>query len=323
MPNPLGGNRPGGIAPSIPSTPVAPTVPAAPAAPTTPTAPSNPTSFTPAGTSRLDQWKGKALDLAIDELASSHSGGASFGGTLVQGNVKLTEEIALAGTRTFDKLVGADRRRNEHVASHPDAVWASTSATLGASVNFPLGVGAAFGFGGSIEASTLLAHDVSGTRDAAAAVKDSLKSLKLPHDTESLLKLGAAPGSELMLRGTLTQSASIGTSATVGAGALTASGGVSIGGSASQSFTKQLKVLENDTVFFQLTQTDAQSAGASAGVTAGTNLSGALGNAVDRALRFRVAGQRLQRQGDGRGGVGPEDPAGRRGARLSDEGQPA
>jgi hypothetical protein len=118
-----------------------------------------------------------------------------------------------------------------------------------------------------------------------------LKSLKLPHDAEGLKKLAAAPGSELMLRGVSTQSASIGASATATSGALTATAGVSAGGSTSQAFTKQLKVLENDTVFFQLTQTDARSAGVSVGATAGTNLSGTVGNAVDRALRFRVAGQ--------------------------------
>jgi hypothetical protein len=287
MPNPIGGNRPGGIGPSIPTTPAAPTVPATPATPATPT---TPTGFT-GGSSRLDQWKGKALDLAVEELASSHNVSTSFGAGLVQGNVKLSEEIALSGTRTFDCLVGADRRRSEHAASHPDAVWASTSATVGASASFPLGVGAAFGFGGSVEATTLLVHDVSGTRDAAAAVKESLKSLKLPHDTESLQKLNAAPGSEFMLRGIVSQNAGIGTSVTLGTGVATASAGASVGGSSSQAFTKQLKVLENDTVYFQLTQTDAQSAGINVGVTAGTNLPGAVGNVVDRALRFRVAGE--------------------------------
>lgn len=288
MPSPIGGNRPGGIAPSIPTTPTAPAAPTTPAAPA---APANPTSFTPGSGNRLDAWKGKALDLAVEELASNHSTGTSFGLGLVQGNVRLAEEIALSGTRTFDRLVGADRRRSAHAAANPDAVWASTTATLGASASFPLGVGAAFGFSGSIEASTLLAHDVSGTRDAAEAVKNSLKSLKLPHDTESLRKLNAAPGSELLLRGTVGQSASIGASTTVGSGALTATAGASAGASASQSFSKQLKVLENDTVYFQLTQTDAQSAGVNVGVTAGTNLGGTVGNAIDRQLRFRVAGQ--------------------------------
>jgi len=286
--NPLGG-------PSIPvvspNAPAQPTAPVAPSAPTTPSAPVATPSRFDAGVSRL---KGKAVELAMNELADEHSlsKGVSFG--LVQGNVKVSEKVALAGTDTFKELVSKDSRRAAHAQANPDAVWVATRAMAGASAGIPLGAGASLGFSGSVEVTSVAAHDVKGSRDIGATLKAQGKSMVLPLDSEGLQSMKAAPGTEFMIRGQTGASAGIGVgrSVTYGADPLsaTASVGANVGVSTSDVYTKQVKVLDGSRVFVQVAKQDTNTASASLGVNVGVDVNGggAVGNLAAKEVEKRT-----------------------------------
>ncbi len=257
------------------SAPAAPAAPVAPAATTTPAAPSR-------FDATVTRLKGKALDLVMDQAADEHElgKGVSFG--LLQGNVKVAEKVALPGTDTFKELVTADARRAAHAQANPDAVWVATRAMAGASMGVPLGAGASLGFSGSVEVTSVMAHDVKGSTDLAATLAAQGKSMVLPLDAEGLQSLGAAPGSEWLVRGQTSASASLGVGRSVGYGidplTAAASVGVNVGASSSDVYTKRVKVLEGTRVFVQVGKQDTDSLGASIGLSAGVAVQG--GNAV-------------------------------------------
>jgi len=271
-------------------TPAAPTQPTAPVAPAQPTTPSQPSRFDAAVT----KLKGKALTLVMDKAADEHElgKGVSFG--LVQGNVKVAERVALAGTDTFKNLVGNDARRASYAQAHPDAVWVATRAMAGASAGVPLGAGVAVGLSGSVEVTSIMAHDVKGARDVGAAVAAQAKSLVLPLDAEALQSMNPASGSEWLFRGQLGASASVGVGRSVGYGAdpltATATVGASVSGSTTDTFTKRVKVLEGNKVFVQIGKQDTDSLGASVGlnVAVDVNAPNAVANLAAKEVEKRT-----------------------------------
>lgn len=288
--NPLGGPSLPVVSPNAPAQPTAPVAPAAPTAPTSPTAPATPSRFE-AGVSRL---KGKAIEVAMNELADEHalSKGVSFG--LAQGNVKVSEKVALAGTDTFKNLVSNDSRRAAHAQANPDSVWVATRAMVGASAGIPLGAGASLGFSGSVEVTSVAAHDVKGSRDLGATLKAQGKSMVLPLDSEGLQSMKAAPGTEFMIRGQTGASAGIGIgrSVTYGSDPLsaTASVGANVGVSSNDVYTKQVKVLDGSRVFVQVAKQDTDTASASLGVNVGVDVNGggAVGNLAAKEVEKRT-----------------------------------
>lgn len=290
-------NRVSGPSVSVvtPSSPTAPAAPAQPAAPTLPTAPSAPSRFE-AVTGRL---KGKALEVVMDKVADEHElkQGVNFG--LAQGNVKVSEKIALPGTDTFKGLVASDSRRAAHVKGTPEAVWVATRAMAGASASLPLGAGAHLGFSGSVEVTSIMAHEVKGTRDVAGALATQAKSMVLPLDAEGLQGLKAAPGSEWMFRGQVGASGGIGYGAnsTLGNGVVSAHAhlGVSVAGSSSDVFTKHVKVLDGDRVFVQVGKQDLGSRSGALGarvgldVDTGNSALDRLGNEVEKRTRIEAS----------------------------------
>lgn len=222
--------------------------------------------------------KGKALSLAMNAVADEHSlsKGVSFG--LAQGNVKVSEKVALPNTNVFKDLVANDSRRSAYAQGNPDSVWVGTRAMAGASVGVPLGAGASLGFSGSVEVTSVNAVNVKGARDVPAAVAEQTKNMVLPLDSEGLQSMKAAPSTEWMIRGTTGASAGIGVGRSVSYGSdpltATASVGANLGVSTTDVFTKQVKVLDANRVFVQVAQQDTNAASASLGV----NING--GNAV-------------------------------------------
>lgn len=285
--NPLSGPS---IPTVTPSSPAQPAAPVAPAAPTAVTTPSQPSRFD-AGVSRL---KGKVVELALNEAADEHSVGKSLSFGLAQGNVRLAEKVALTGTDTFKDLVQGDSRRAAHVKTNPDAVWVATRAMAGASAGLPLGAGASLGFGGSVEVTSVVAHDVGGARDVAAAVKAQAKSLVLPASAEGLTSMKAAPGTEWMIRGQANASVGVGVGRSVSYGAdpLTgsASVGANVGVSTTDVFTKQVKVLSESKVFVQVARQDADAVSASLGLSVAVDVNGggAAGNLVAKEIEKRA-----------------------------------
>lgn len=283
---------PGSTVPTTPST--QPTTPTAPAAPTTPATPATPTTQPSRFDATVARAKGKVVELAMDAVADEHtlSQGANFG--LVSGNVKVAEKIALSGTDTFRELVANDSRRAAHAQANPDAVWVATRAMAGSSASVPLGAGAALGFSGSAEVSTIMAHDVSGARDVAGAIKAQAKSLSLPLDAEGLQSMKAAPGTEWMFRGQVAGGASIGAGASASAGtgifAANASAGVSVGVNGSEVYTKHVKVLDANRVFVQVGEVEQRGASASVGVSVATDIDagGSLANRATREVEKRT-----------------------------------
>lgn len=285
-------NRPG--SPTIPT--VTPSSPAQPAVPVTPSTPATPVA--PAAPSRFDgtvtRLKGKAVELVMDQVADEHalSKGVSFG--LAQGNVKVAEKLALPGTDTFKDLVGADSRRAAHAQSNPDAVWVATRVMAGASAGVPLGAGASLGFSGSVEVTSVMAHEVKGARDVPAALAAQGKSLVLPLDAEALQSMKAAPGSEWMVRGQVAASAGIGVGRGVTFGTDVIGGsatvGVNAGVSATDVYTKHVKVLDGSRVFVQVGKQDTDTASASVGVNVGLDLNGggAVGNLAAKEVEKRT-----------------------------------
>lgn len=305
-------NRPGASIPSTPSAPAAPSAPAV-STPATPAAPS--TGWVgrtggPTTPGRVDaavtRLKGKAVELAMDQVADEHTLGTGFNLGAVSGNLKVSEELGLKGTDSYKKLVDGDRRRSDYAKANPDAVWVATKGIAGASASFPAGAGVSLGFNGGVEVSSLMAHDVRGASDVKAAVASQAKSMVLPLDAEGLQGLKAAPGSEWMFRGTTGSSvgAGLGASTSVGTGVLGASASVGLNASASASatYTKNVKVLGDDKVFVQVARVTTEGTGASLGVTAGININAGdvvggqagrqldrLGNRVENATRINAS----------------------------------
>lgn len=283
---------PGSTVPTTPST--QPTTPAAPAAPTTPAAPATPASTPSRFDATVARAKGKVVELAMDAVADERtlSQGANFG--LVSGNVKIAEKIALSGTDTFRELVAGDSRRSAHAQQNPDAVWVATRAMAGTSAAVPLGAGAALGFSGSAEVTSIVAHDVSGARDVAGAIKAQAKSLYLPLDAEGLQSMKAAPGTEWMFRGQVGASAGIGAGVSSSAGtgifAVNANAGVNVGVNSSDVFTKHVKVLEGNKVFVQVGEVEQRGASASLGASVAVDLdtSGTVANRAAREVEKRT-----------------------------------
>lgn len=292
MPSPLRGPA-SPVVPSAVSTTPAPSAPA-PASPiaTPVTAPVD--AMTPARPSRVERLKGKAVAAAWDQVADRHSvgKGVSFGN--ISGNVKLSEEIAVRGTDTFQALVAPDARRAAVAQANPDTVWVKTTGALGVSAGLPLGAGAQVGFSGGVEVTAIAAHDVRGAGDVRQAVAAQAKAMVLPLDAEGLQGLGARPGSEWMFRGTASGSASVGLGASTTVGvdraSVTASVGASVSAAASGVFTKNVKVLEDGKVFVAIGREDARSLSGAVGVNVGTSLEPRLAGLAGRAAD-RVAGE--------------------------------
>lgn len=226
--------------------------------------------------------------LALDTLSRRNSVTTNFGDDL-RGVAGLRETVALRGSKSFASLVAADRFRAAYAQKNPDSVWVATSAKVGTTAELPLGFGASVGFSGSLEATTLLPHDVKGAADVPAAVKAQLSSLKLPHDSEGLLELGAPPGSELMLRGLASATAQAGVGGNLSAGSARLNASVGVEASAKSVFTKQIKVLDDGAVFFRVSREETKSAGLAASLGSRVDDAGTLGNAADRRLRLRAA----------------------------------
>lgn len=298
MPGPIRGPA----TPVIPTT-VSTTGPAAPAQPAAPSAPATSPTLRDRVDVQVDKLKGKAVKVAMEEVAKDHDlgQGASFGA--FSGTVKLSERIALKDTRSFKALVEGDRRRLDHTKSNPDAVWVKSGALVGASAGFPLG-GASVGFNGSMEVTSIAAHDVNGARDVGAAVKAQAKSMVLPLDAEGLQGLEAAPGSEWMFRGTAgaSVSAGVGTSSTVGNDLYSASVnvGASVSANANAVFTKNVKVLEDGKVYVQVARQNNESVGGSLGLSARVRIDAGdeASDAVGGGLGGRVADRAADAVGD-------------------------
>jgi hypothetical protein len=284
--NPVSGPPVSNVTPSTPAQPITPT---APVAPPTPAAPGQPSRFD-AGVARL---RGKALELALNEAASEHDLAKSLSFGLAQGNVTVAERIALPGSKAFTELVANDSRRAAHARASGET-WVATRAMVGASAGAPLGAGASLGFSGSVEVTSVVAHDVKGAGDVTAALEAQARSMVLPLDAEALASMKLPPGSEWMVRGQAGANLGVGIGRTVSYGAdpLTASAsvGVNVGASTSDVFTKQVKVLDGTRVFVQVARQDRDAVSGSVGLDAGIDLTGggALGHQAAQEVEKRA-----------------------------------
>ncbi len=244
--------------------------------------------------SLLDKAEAKVAELALDQVANAHDVSQGFGVGLVQGNVKLSEQVALKGTDSHQQLVDSDPRRLAYEKANPDVTWVKTGAMVGASAGLPLGLGASVGLSGNVEVTSVAAQRVAKAGDLAGAAVGQAKSMALPLDAAGLEALRPAPGSEWMLRGQASASVGIGVgrsaSASAGPVEATASVGASVGASASALFTKNVKVLDGQKVYVQVAQQTSEGVSASVGVDVGVSTRGSAlaaglaGKAEDRAL---------------------------------------
>ncbi len=246
-------------------------------------------SMAPAARHLVSQASGAVTKLVIDEVAKNHKFDADFSYGLFSGTLLVSEEVALRGSGVYRNLVSTDRRRQTFAEANPDTLWVKTRALVGASVNFPLG-GLALGFNGSVEVSSIAAQPKSMTD----AVEGQVKSMYLPLKADGFKTLGAAPGTEWVIRGQA--GATIG-NASVDAdlGSLSTTVGVAASVSRQNIYTKNVKLLENNKVFLMVGKHDVNSVAGSLGVDLGlqvkdseNRLEQRTGDAIERKLALRA-----------------------------------
>lgn len=266
----------------------------------------NPATEVPANTgwgpgtgSRVERVVGRASEklneLVMDQLADEHTIGKTVGFGMISGTLKLAEKIALPNTDTYRDLVANDSRRAAYAKQNPNAVWVGTRALAGAQVGAPLGTAASFGFGGSVEITSIRPHTVNGNSDIAGAIKDQLKTMPLPTDFASLEKLQPVPGTEWMLRGESSARVGAGTSVSASAGGgavgVSATVGAAVEARAAEVSNKRIKILDDGRVFVMISREDNRSLSGTLGATVGPNgpdggIAGRLSNQAEKRVRI-------------------------------------
>lgn len=237
--------------------PVAPAPAAAPAdVPTDVFKSSKPSSNNPFAMGKIKDglWK-----MVVDETSKEHKlkGTLNFGA--FSGTAMVSEEVALTGSNAYKNLVLPDRRRNEFAQAHPDERWVKMRAMVGAQANVPV-LGVALGFNSTVEVSSISAQKAP-LIDAAV---DAAVSLVVPLRADAFKQLNAPAGTEWIFRGEA--------GVTIGRSVLNAdlntlgTAGVGIGAGYQQLWTKNVKSLGDNKVFFMLGRHEIPSVGVSAGV---------------------------------------------------------
>ncbi len=201
-------------------------------------------------------WK-----MVVDETAKEHKLKAtvSVGGLSVTGGV--SEEVALTGSNSYKNLVLPDRRRSEFAQAHPDDRWVKMRAMVGAQANVPV-LGVALGFNSSVEVSSISAQRAP-LKDAAV---DSVKSLVVPLRADAFKQLNAPPGTEWIFRGDAGVTIGVGSEANGGLNKFSTPGvGVNVG--YQQVWTKNVKSLGDNKVFFMLGKHEIPSVGGALGTS--------------------------------------------------------
>lgn len=211
----------------------------------------------------LHQIQNAVVQLLIDTAAQEHTTKTDLSYGKMTGSVLLGESVAFQGSKTYRGLVAGDVRRNQHATDHPDQLWVKTRAMVGMAANFPL-AGASLGFNGSVEVASIAAQPKKKYVDA---VVGQAKSMVLPVTAQGLVDMKAAPGSEWSIRGQAGATLGYGTS--VGSGddpdthSANAGTGVNVG--YQLIYTKNVKTLGDNRVFFLIGKHDIPSASASLG----------------------------------------------------------
>jgi len=239
----------------------------------------------------LPRAQNALVKLVLDQVARPHrlQGSVSYG--LISGTALLEEQVGVRGTDVYRELVAPDRRRVAYADQHPDTLWVKSRALVGASVNFPL-AGAALGFNGSVEVSSIAAQP----KDFSEGVEGQVKSMYLPLRADGFKTLNAAPGSEWLIRGQAGMTfGNAGVDADIGGLATTAGVGASV--SHQHIYTKNVKVLEDNKVFVLLGKTVTKSVSGALGADLGlvnmkdssTKLVQRAGDAIERKTTLTAA----------------------------------
>ncbi len=199
-------------------------------------------------------------NIIIEELAKEHRAGIDVSYGPCSGSAFLSEEVALAGSDVYRNLVGADRRREAYAVTHADSHWVKTRAYLGTSVALPLG-GATFGFNGSMEVSSIAAQQHAPLGDMAV---EQARSMLLPLRADGFKEMNAAPGTEWAFRGQAGYS--IGNAQSdADLTKMSTSVGVAASIGRQNIYTKNVKLLEDNKVFFVVGRHDIPQAGIAVG----------------------------------------------------------